>query len=152
MKNTDTVSKVLGDNAAEGNLTPAGTFVHKATTIGNVFDYLIGNYRCKIYYNKKLNFLMRTHIREQIMWRILVMDKKCFGQGSCQMCGCITTALQMANKACDKPCYPKMMSKREWDSFSKARMTKIETSKLGGYYIWSFNYPYKKHIKNGKPV
>lgn len=28
------------------------------------------------------------------------------------MCGCHTTALQMANKSCDKPYYPPMMSKR----------------------------------------
>lgn len=58
---------------------------------------------------------MRKHIREQIDWRIEVMDKECYNAGSCKMCGCETTALQMANKACDKPCYPKMMTQWEWD-------------------------------------
>jgi hypothetical protein len=45
------------------------------------------------------------------------MDKECYENGSCKMCGCNTTALQMANKACPKPCYPKMISKKEWKEF-----------------------------------
>jgi hypothetical protein len=45
------------------------------------------------------------------------MDKECYENGSCKMCGCNTTALQMADKACPKPCYPKMMGKKEWEKF-----------------------------------
>lgn len=44
------------------------------------------------------------------------MDDVCYTEGQCKMCGCKTTALQMANKACDKPCYPAMMSRRVWES------------------------------------
>jgi hypothetical protein len=42
------------------------------------------------------------------------MDRECYNSGQCKICGCKTTALQFANKPCDKPCYPKMMSKRAW--------------------------------------
>jgi len=45
------------------------------------------------------------------------MDPECFEQGSCKMCGCDTTALQMADKACDKPCYPTMMTRDKWRVF-----------------------------------
>lgn len=34
--------------------------------------------------------------------------------GSCKICGCDTTALQMADKACPKPCYPPMMNRENW--------------------------------------
>gem|GEM_PF-4437539 len=42
------------------------------------------------------------------------MDKQCYNDGSCKECGCRTTALQMANKACDGFCYPKMLNKKDW--------------------------------------
>ena len=38
------------------------------------------------------------------------MDSVCYEEGACHMCGCQTTALQCADNACDKPCYPEMMS------------------------------------------
>ena len=47
------------------------------------------------------------------------MNPDCYSEGSCQMCGCETTALQMANKTCPKPCYPKMMNKKNWEDFKK---------------------------------
>jgi len=62
---------------------------------------------------------MRTHIVEQIQWRIAKMDVDCYTEGSCKLCGCETPALQMANKACDKPCYPEMMTKKEWQKYLK---------------------------------
>lgn len=42
------------------------------------------------------------------------MDPECYVKGQCKMCGCTTTALQMANKSCPKPCYPKMMNRKQW--------------------------------------
>jgi len=62
---------------------------------------------------------MRKHIREQIEFRIYIMDHECYEQGSCKLCGCPTTKLQMANKACDKPCYPEMYSKKEWNELNE---------------------------------
>lgn len=73
-----------------------------------------GNYRYKLYYSKWFGWLMRNHIREQIDARIRSMDTVCLSQGSCKLCGCQTTHLQMANKACDKPCYPPMVDSYTW--------------------------------------
>lgn len=85
-----------------------------SVTIKNIFAYIQGNYRYKLFYSPRFKFLMRLHIFEQIAIRIMSMDKKCYKDGQCRMCGCSTTALQMANKACDKPCYPPMMNKKNW--------------------------------------
>jgi hypothetical protein len=46
------------------------------------------------------------------------MDKECYNNGQCKLCGCETTALQMANKGCDKPCYPAMLDESDWKVFS----------------------------------
>ncbi len=93
--------------------------MQKKTKISDIFAYFQGYYRYHIYYSHSLvsRILIRTHILEQIQWRIAVMDTECFENGSCKLCGCDTTALQMADKACDKPCYPKMMNKKEWNKF-----------------------------------
>lgn len=87
--------------------------------LNDIFAYLIGKYRYKLYYSIKLLFLMRPHIFEQIQWRISVMNLECYERGSCIKCGCETTALQMANKACAGDCYTKMMNKRVWVKFQK---------------------------------
>ncbi len=47
------------------------------------------------------------------------MEKECYSQGHCKLCGCDTPHLQMANKPCEKPCYPRMMSKSKWKDFLK---------------------------------
>lgn len=86
-------------------------------TIKNIIAYLQGTIRYKLYYSK-YNWLIPKHIREQINYRISVMDRECYNNGQCKMCGCKTTALQMANKACDKPCYSKMLNKKEWKKVS----------------------------------
>lgn len=98
--------------------------------INDIFAYLLGNYREYFYYggwwSRKFAFIawlrkrmIRKHIKEQIAWRITVMDIDCYSNGSCKICGCDTPALQMANKACDKPCYPKMMNKEQWKKHNK---------------------------------
>jgi hypothetical protein len=45
------------------------------------------------------------------------MDSICYSEGSCSICGCQTTHLQCAAKACDKPCYPDMMDAGQWKHF-----------------------------------
>ena len=85
--------------------------------LSDIFAYLQGYWRYNLYYSKYFKFLIRNHILEQIQWRISVMDIECFESGSCKKCGCDTTALQMADKQCGKPCYPKMMNKKEWREF-----------------------------------
>lgn len=83
-------------------------------TWSNIKAYIQGKLRYKLYYSY-YKFLIPTHIREQIDYRIKMMDKECYNNGACKICGCETTALQMANKACPKPCYPKMVNKRKWN-------------------------------------
>lgn len=87
-------------------------------SIKNIIAYLQGNIRYYLYYSR-FKFLIRKHIREQIDFRIKYMDKECYENGSCKLCGCATTALQMANKSCDKPCYPPIVNKSDWESFYK---------------------------------
>lgn len=84
--------------------------------INDIFAYTIGNYRYALFYSK-YKFLIRNHIQQQIEWRISVMDIDCYTEGSCKLCGCDTVALQMANKTCNKPCYPKMMDKKDWEEY-----------------------------------
>lgn len=79
----------------------------------NIIAYIQGNLRYKFFYSN-FAFLIRPHIREQIEVRINSMDPICYGNGECKICGCQTTHLQMANKACDKPCYPRMLTRSEW--------------------------------------
>lgn len=86
-------------------------------TLENVYAYFQGKIRYKLYYSKRLNWLIPLHVFEQISYRIFVMDKECYSLGSCKMCGCETVALQMADKPCDKPCYPEMMNKADWGTY-----------------------------------
>ena len=88
-------------------------------TLANVLYYIQGTIRYPFFYHKYLKKLIRLHIFEQIVYRISVMDPECYEEGYCKMCGCNTTALQMANKQCNKPCYPKMMGKKDWENFKK---------------------------------
>lgn len=83
----------------------------------NIKSYIQGKFRYELFYRKHLKNLIRLHIFEQITYRIFVMDKECLQKGECKLCGCETTALQMADKACNKPCYPKMMNKEVWRVF-----------------------------------
>lgn len=101
----------------------------------DIYHYLLGNYRYFLYYNKYVlpKVLIRDHIWEQIEFRIKNMDKKCFMDGQCKICECKTTALQMCNKACNKPCYPEMMSKRKWNLFKVGKL--IYQDDGGVWYI-----------------
>ena len=89
----------------------------------DVWYYIQGTIRYKIYYIPKSDdsFFMRVHIREQIDWRIIVMNGECYKQGSCIKCGCMTTALQMCDKPCEGWCYPSMMNKENWQRFKKGQ-------------------------------
>ena len=100
----------------------------------NIRAYLEGKLRYKLYYSNFV-FLIPKHIREQIEVRINSMDPQCYNEGQCKMCGCQTTALQMANKACDKPCYPKMLSISKWHLFKRTKGLTIN----GQYWILKYN-------------
>ena len=112
-------------------------------TFKNVIAFIQGNIRYKLYYSR-FRFLIPTHILQQIRWRIKVMDRDCYQNGSCKLCGCKTTALQMADKTCEGKCYPIMMSKKEWVFLLKWVALNHEDLKpifktLGSYESY-FNY------------
>lgn len=87
--------------------------------LSNIKSYLVGKWRYKLYNSHCCYGLLRTHIEEQIEFRIEHMQDECYNNGSCTLCGCETPALQMSDKACDKPCYPSMMNKKEWKLFNR---------------------------------
>ena len=99
--------------------------------IREVKAYITGTIRYKLWYSQ-LKFLIPLHIQEQIRARIGSMKEECFNQGQCVMCGCKTTALQMANKSCDGKCYPEMLDKEQWWAlkYTKVRRRRGETWKL----------------------
>ena len=82
--------------------------------LSNIVAYIQGHIREKIFYSKRLNWLLPLHIFEQINYRLFVMNKECYTNGECVHCGCTTPALQMANKACDGKCYPSMLNETNW--------------------------------------
>lgn len=93
--------------------------------IKNVPAYFLGNFRYLLY-NSFFKFLIFEYILQQIEFRIKIMNSVCYQQGSCYRCGCTTTALQMANKACDGDCYPPMMSWYDWDRFKNGYRVEIK--------------------------
>jgi hypothetical protein len=94
----------------------------------NILAYLQGNIRELCYFKKNLKFLIRKHIREQIQYRLYMMDDQCKKSGHCIICGCATPGLQMADKACDKPCYPAMVNKADWFTFKYFNKIKFDYS------------------------
>ena len=109
-------------------------------TLKNITAYIQGNLRYKLYYSK-FAFLIRPHIREQIEARIKSMDKQCYDEGQCKLCGCQTTALQMADKACDKPCYPSMLNKKDWNWLKKIKYTTVDS------ILWHYRHGVFNTIK-----
>ena len=110
-------------------------------TLKNIIAYIQGNLRYKLFYSN-FAFLIRPHIREQIQARINSMDKQCYNEGQCKMCGCQTTALQMADKACDKPCYPSMLSKKKWNWLKKVKYITVDG------ILWHYKYGVFNILKN----
>lgn len=82
----------------------------------NILHFLVGTLRYKLFYSK-FDFLLGRTLKNQIQFRIDVMDDQCYKEGSCKICGCTTTALQMADKQCPKPCYPPFFDKKTWWMF-----------------------------------
>jgi hypothetical protein len=80
---------------------------------------------------------MKRHIYEQIIWRrIKVMDNspKCWQSGHCIVCGCEILGKTMEDRGCSasespelniSPCYPDMMSKKEWNQYKITNNIKL---------------------------
>ncbi len=89
----------------------------KGRPIKDVWHYLVGNYRYKIFYSGFKTWLLREHIRKQIEFRFTYVPNECWTNGSCKECGCMIPHLQMAHKTCDADCYPELMDAKHWESF-----------------------------------
>lgn len=79
-------------------------------------DFFRGNIRYWLYWNAK--YFLTDNIIEQFEMRVKVMDRDCYNNGECKVCGCRTLNLQMCNKACEGHCYPRMMSRKQWRQFN----------------------------------
>lgn len=106
-----------------------------------ILAYIQGWYRYNLWYSQdkfgiNLKGWIRPHIQEQIEMRIKSMRRSCYRNGSCDECGCKTTALQMANKACDGNCYPPMFNRLSWNVFKEASKRPIITFIKKGKYGW----------------
>lgn len=115
-------------------------------SISEIIDYFRANFRYWCYYNDDLDIkaLLPEHIKEQIDFRInVMMDRECFDSGQCKVCGCSTTQLQMANKACDGHCYPVMVDKDTWESFKYKGVIKERYG--NDFYKWE-NIMYVTHF------
>ena len=64
------------------------------------------------------------------------MREGCYLSGSCEICGCDTPALQMANKACDGKEYPPMLSKKRWKLYIEGEIFILDRE---GVIKWSYN-------------
>ena len=84
--------------------------------ISDVFWFFQGNMR---YFLVKCFGLgvLRRHIREQVVARVMSAHVECVRSGRCRMCGCHTPALFYAGKSCDGDCYPRMMGSADWELF-----------------------------------
>lgn len=91
----------------------------KEITLSNVLAYIQGHIREWLFYSKRWNRLLPLHVYEQINYRIFIMNKTCYENGECVLCGCATPALQMANKTCKGACYPIMMNKKDWNIYKR---------------------------------
>jgi len=92
--------------------------MNSANPLKDIYSYIQGNIRYKLYYSINWKWLIRKHIREQIDYRIRRMNQECYSKGQCIICGCQTTHLQMANKPCDGYEYPPIVSKYKWHEYS----------------------------------
>ena len=110
-----------------------------------------------IKWNSFVHNLLSISIRQQIEKRIK-SSQTCIEKGQCIICKCDTPALQMANKACDKPCYPAMINKKDWEEFYGngehiprkwyyCKETKLEWSIFDNKFITKQEY-LEKRFKN----
>jgi hypothetical protein len=94
--------------------------------IRDAWAYTQGNIRFKLYESTYFKWLLRTHIRQQIEYRMTQIKKECFVKGSCVHCGCAVPQLQMADKTCPGKCYPRMMGRSAWEFYRLRNNVKIK--------------------------
>lgn len=89
--------------------------IHKLTP-SNIKGYFQGLSRMYDYtHNKNLKVFQE----EQFYYRMFKMDQSCINNKMCP-CQCEVPAKQFEDRACEKNCYPAMMSLDEWEAFKKS--------------------------------
>lgn len=119
-------------------------------SVAEVVDFFRAELRYFIYYKYyDLDWLMQDHIREQIDFRIdIMMDRKCYNDGQCKVCGCTTPDLQFTNASCKGHCYPCIVDKKTWKQFKDAGVIK---ERYGNeFYIWTNIMHVTKFYKSTK--
>lgn len=96
--------------------------------------FFVGNLRYNLYYSINWKWLIRKHIKQQIDYRIKVMNPLCYTSGACIKCGCQTTHLQMANRTCDGMEYPPIVSRKQWILFCVGDISISERD-----YLWRYS-------------
>jgi hypothetical protein len=93
----------------------------------NAWYYISGNVRSYLYYNN-LFFLLSENTIFQFLFRLQVMDKKCYDTGQCY-CSCSVPEMQFSNKRCEKDCYPPFMSHNNFVKFQSGESIIINNIK-----------------------
>ncbi len=112
----------------------------------NVYSYIQGNIIYKCINSKNWKWLIPKYIQEQYEYRVNTMNKQCYDQGSCIACGCETTQLQAAYRACENDCYPYMLTYKEWKQLKQKRHI-LKLSYNNTEIIWGINTDLKKFYK-----
>lgn len=105
-----------------------------------IWDFNEGSIREWIYNHSR--FLMRKHIVEQLEKIRFVQAKACIDNGSCLSCGCRTPGVLFCTKGCslekhdsetrmalagkENPCYPRMMSRKDWQAYKIQNNEKLQ--------------------------
>lgn len=110
----------------------------------DIVEYWMGQYRSFVLRENKN--ALSAHTIEQYDMRLESMKKEC-KNGSCIVCGCATPELQMSNKPCEGKCYPKMLSKKEWEQLKKEKEILIDGA------TWTIkNKKFKPHGRSKKTM
>lgn len=126
-------------------------FIAKLRTclVEDTKECLLAWWRYTLYYSWWDGFLSKT-IRDQFKWRMNIMEKACYENGSCQRCGCTTGPLQMADKSCDKPCYTPFMDKEKWDLFISGEEIVFIKNKI--FTRWKYKRRVLENVLKGETM
>jgi hypothetical protein len=86
-------------------------------TLRNIWRVIVSYYR-------RFFPLIPKHITEQAEHRKSFVKKECMDRGACVICGCDVEGLLYLDDSCEGLCYPKMMSKKAWNTYKKINFIK----------------------------
>lgn len=72
---------------------------------------------------------LEVHIKEQVLWRIVIMRQTCLEKGECP-CECEVPGKQFEDRACEEGCYLPLLSKEDWENYKTISNIKMLEIKL----------------------